>query len=77
MPPDQNLRPRRAKAASSDEAEFRWRAGMAFQISSLSSVLGVSGLLARSPTGTRHGRLHFATNLLVQLAESGFSSLPR
>src|SRR6266849_1835695 len=33
-PTDQSRQSRRAKAAKWDEAEFRWRAGMAFKINS-------------------------------------------
>src|ERR1700681_3457205 len=38
-PTDQSRQSRRAKAAKWDEAEFRWRAGMTFKISSQLSVV--------------------------------------
>src|SRR5271163_4581629 len=38
----QSRQSRRARATRWDEAEFRWRAGMAFKISSQFSVLGFS-----------------------------------
>src|SRR5258708_23666634 len=38
-PTDQSRQSRRAKAAKWDEAEFRWRAGMTFKISSLRAFL--------------------------------------
>src|ERR1700675_4195782 len=88
-PTDQSRQSRRAKAAKWDEAEFRWRAGMTFKISSQFSVVSSQLLVLRLPAlgsflaarekhllRTENLELHFATNLLAHLAESGFSSLP-
>src|SRR6202051_1811156 len=52
-PTDQSRQSRRAKAAKWDEAEFRWRAGMTFKISSQFSVLVLSCSADVAPTPLR------------------------
>src|ERR1700732_1418632 len=79
-PTDQSRQSRRAKAAKWDEAEFRWRAGMTFKVSSQFSVVGCQSFSGCRTDSTENRELRtenfFSTSLLGDLAESDSSSLP-